>query len=80
MKKKNWKILKKWIIENIELDLSTFSFPLIKKATEENIKKAIKQQGNPEKGSCVYDELQDLKEDLVVFKIVKSEDKRHFPT
>ena len=51
-----------------------------KKITEENIKKAIKQQGNPEKGSCVYDELQDLKEDLVVFKIVKSEDKRHFPT
>lgn len=71
MENKELKRVKKWIIENMECDLSSWTYPKIDKATKKNIEKAIKQQGNPEKGSGEYSELQDLKEDLEIFKIIE---------
>lgn len=73
MKTENFKILKKWIIRNIEADLQNYTYPVIKKATEDNIKKAIKQNkhNEKEKGSGGYYELLNLKDDLKVFVILK---------
>ena len=68
---KDLKKVKKWIIENIENDLSSWSYPKVEKATKKNIEKVIKQHGRPEKGSGDYDELQTLKEDLEIFKIIE---------
>jgi len=71
MELKNKKKLKRWIIENIEGDLRSFTYPIIKKATEKNIIKAIKNSEDAEKGTGEYYQLQDLKEDLEIFKIIE---------
>lgn len=69
--KEEIKILKRWVIINIEYDLHSFTYPLIEKATERNIEKAIEQNKDAKKGSLDYIVLQNLKEDLKVFKIIK---------
>ena len=68
--KQEIKKVKEWIIEQIENDLDSWTYPKIEKATTKNIEKAIKQQGNPEKGSGEHYQLQYLKKDLEIFKII----------
>ena len=72
MENKDWKKLKKWVIWNIETDLQNFTYPIINKVTEKNIKKAIEQNkwAEEEGDSCDYSELQSLKEDLEIFRII----------
>ena len=57
--------VKKWAIENIGLDLSSFTYPLIKKATHKNFKKSLKQEFDTKS------EFDNLKEDYEIFKIIK---------
>lgn len=72
MNKKEFNKLKKWIISNIKNDLRSFTYPVIENVSENNIKRAIKQNSwvKNDKCSVNYYELQDLKDDLDIFKII----------
>lgn len=72
----DFRTLRDWVIENIEKDLESFTWPIIKKATEKNILKAIEQNKDAEKGSCKEMELNTIKEDLEIFRIIKQMEKR----
>lgn len=68
MEKEELKKVKKWIINEMECSLSSYTYPRIEKASHKGFKEAIKQNKDcDEKGG----ELEQLKEAYEIFKIIE---------